>query len=428
MVRDMLSWYEKNPDDWQKSWQWCEKKYRKNPKDTHGLCSKPGGENDFSIHAKLNGAYIIMGLLHGKGHPDQTIIISTRCGQDSDGNPANAGGVLFTTMGSSKLPERFTSALDPKGKFSHTPYDFPTLIEVSKKLVRQAVERSGGQIEKTSEGQEVCVIPVMAPQAEPAETVLGAGAGRQQQVHGRGEAQDDGPVAYTRPREATMKTHLLLVLAAALCCGPASANEVMDCLIGTRGGNKVPYKLSLPDDYASNARDYPSLIYLHGIGGRGTDLKSPLGNGRRGCMIFGGVGKERIQFNVDRLWTGDENLVGKERGVSHNLSHLAEGIGLCRNFGNVYISRDDHKGVEKYRCQLDLSRAVHTVSYTKEGVRFARETFCSYPPQVIVMRLEANGPGRYSGSVVLQDAHEAQTVAVRHLGAPRRGRHGRSHD
>jgi len=162
MVRDMLKWYAADKDDWKKTWQLLEDKYHKNAATTHGLCSKPGGPRAFSIDAKLNGAYIIMGLLYGKGDPDQTIIISTRCGQDSDCNPSNSGGVLFTTIGFSKLPERFTSALNPKGKFSHTPYDFPSLIEVSKKLVRQALARSGGRIEITG-GKEVFVIPVAEP-------------------------------------------------------------------------------------------------------------------------------------------------------------------------------------------------------------------------------------------------------------------------
>lgn len=70
-----------------------------------------------------------------------------------------------------------------------------------------------------------------------------------------------------------MKTHLLLVLAATLCCDPAWANEVTDYLIGTRGGSKLPYRLSLPDDYNKNTKDYPFLIYLHGISGRGSNLK-----------------------------------------------------------------------------------------------------------------------------------------------------------
>ncbi len=175
MVRDMLAWYEKNPDDWQKTWQWCEDKYHKNSEYSHGLCSKSGGENAFSIDAKLNGAYIIMGLLYGKGDPDRTIIISTRCGQDSDCNPSNAGGILFTTIGFSNLPGRFVSELAPEKTFSHTPYDFPTLIEVSKKLVRQAVARSGGRIEKSADGGEVLVLPDIAPKPSSFEPVYQPG-------------------------------------------------------------------------------------------------------------------------------------------------------------------------------------------------------------------------------------------------------------
>ena len=47
-----------------------------------------------------------------------------------------------------------------QGKFSHTRYDFPSLIEVSKKLVLQAVVRCGGRIEKDTVGRDVMVIPV----------------------------------------------------------------------------------------------------------------------------------------------------------------------------------------------------------------------------------------------------------------------------
>ena len=48
----------------------------------------------FNIDAKLNGAYIAMGLLYGNRDLDQTMLISCRCGQDSDCNPSNSGGVL----------------------------------------------------------------------------------------------------------------------------------------------------------------------------------------------------------------------------------------------------------------------------------------------------------------------------------------------
>jgi len=198
MVRDMLRWYKDDPKGWQKTWHLAEEKYHKNPKYTHRLCSGPGGKGAGSIDAKLNGAYIIMGLLYGKGDPDQTIIISTRCGQDSDCNPANSGGVLFTTIGFSKLPERFTSALNPKGKFSHTPYNFPTLIAVCEKLVRQAVQRAGGRIEKDAKGEEVFVIPALAPKASKLE-----------------RSWEPGPIANSRFTEEEMAKIAALRAAAA---------------------------------------------------------------------------------------------------------------------------------------------------------------------------------------------------------------------
>jgi hypothetical protein len=160
-IRDVLTWYKENPRDWKKTWQLIEAKYQDNPDYRRFSCGGP--RSDFNIDAKINGAYIVMGLLYGQGDMDKTIVISTRCGQDSDCNPANSGGVLGTALGRSKLPEKFTSAIDPKGVFSHTAYNFPGLVEVSAKLVRQAVVRAGGRIEKDTDGNEVLVIPVVEP-------------------------------------------------------------------------------------------------------------------------------------------------------------------------------------------------------------------------------------------------------------------------
>ncbi len=158
-IRDVLKWHRQNPNDWEKTWQLIEDKYQDNPEYRKASCDK----GDFNIDAKINAAYIVMGMLYGEGDMDKTIIISTRCGQDSDCNPANSGGVLATTIGFSKLPDKFKSALNPEGKFSHTPYNFPTLIKVSEKIVRQAVRQAGGRIEKDANGREVFVIPVQKP-------------------------------------------------------------------------------------------------------------------------------------------------------------------------------------------------------------------------------------------------------------------------
>jgi hypothetical protein len=82
---------------------------------------------------------------------------------------------LFTTIGFENLPDKFKSALNPEGKFSHTPYNFPTLVEVSKKLVRQAVKREGGRMVKNKKDQDVFIIPARKPKPTKLEQCWEAG-------------------------------------------------------------------------------------------------------------------------------------------------------------------------------------------------------------------------------------------------------------
>ncbi len=165
MVRDVVRWFDENPNDWTATWNKIEEKYQNN-KDYRRLACSHG---KFNIDAKINGAYILVGMLYGKGDLDQTIVLSTRCGQDSDCNPSNAGGVLFTTLGFSKLPARFSEKLNEKEKFSYTAYDFPALVDVCEKLARQAIVKEGGEIVKNTAGEEVFRIPVRKAKPGPYE-------------------------------------------------------------------------------------------------------------------------------------------------------------------------------------------------------------------------------------------------------------------
>src|SRR5665647_2219955 len=97
IVRDVVILHEQYPADWQAAWQELEDKWG----DTD-IC---GAGSPFNIDAKLNGAYIVMGLLYGGGDPMKTMEISTRCGQDSDCNPSNAMAVLGVIKGFSGLPQ-----------------------------------------------------------------------------------------------------------------------------------------------------------------------------------------------------------------------------------------------------------------------------------------------------------------------------------
>ncbi len=155
-IRDVLSWWKANPDDWEASWRRIEAKYNENLDYRKASCG--GAKKTFNIDAKINGAYIVMGLLYGAGDPDKTIIIATRCGQDSDCNPSSAAGILFTALGLEKIPAKYTSALDRETVFSHTEYSFDGLLAVSETLARDAIVRAGGKIVEDG-GSETFVIP-----------------------------------------------------------------------------------------------------------------------------------------------------------------------------------------------------------------------------------------------------------------------------
>jgi len=160
MVRDMLRWSKQTPN-WHDCRRRCREKYRLNPE--YQRCSNG------SIDCKINGAYVLMGLLYGAGDLDKTITISCRCGMDSDCNPSSSAGVLGTMLGFSSLPAAFSADLDQTTRFVHTAYDFPTLLNVCERLARQVVVREGGRVEKGSQGDEF-VIPVKPP--KPSELLL----------------------------------------------------------------------------------------------------------------------------------------------------------------------------------------------------------------------------------------------------------------
>jgi hypothetical protein len=151
MVRDMVRWRKENLD-WEKTWALAEKKY-----------NQDRNYNISALDVKREGAWVLMGLLYGDGDLDKTMVISCRCGFDSDCNPSSSGGILFTTRGVANLPDKYYRKLDQKAIFSHTAYSFPGLIDVCEKLARQALGRVGGRIEKDAAGEEVFVIPVKAP-------------------------------------------------------------------------------------------------------------------------------------------------------------------------------------------------------------------------------------------------------------------------
>ena len=172
-VRDVLEWWKANPGDWQAAWGLIEAKYNENLDYRKASCG--GAKKEFNIDAKINGAYIVMGLLYGERDPVKTIEIATRCGQDSDCNPSSAAGILFTSLGLDAIPDKFTSALKRESVFSHTEYSFARLLEVCEALARDAVVRAGGEIRMDDSGKEIFLIPRKKPRPSPLEQTWSPG-------------------------------------------------------------------------------------------------------------------------------------------------------------------------------------------------------------------------------------------------------------
>lgn len=155
VIRDVLDLSAKEPD-WKKVWHEIGHKW-----DKDDVCPN-GAHKPFNIDAKLNGAYVVIGMLYGDSDWQQTMDVATRCGQDSDCNPATALGVLGAILGYEKLPEKDKEELAKLAdtKFSHTDYSFNEIVASTEARALEVVKRAGGTVTDAE-----VTIPVQSPQA-----------------------------------------------------------------------------------------------------------------------------------------------------------------------------------------------------------------------------------------------------------------------
>lgn len=141
-MSDVIRWHAENPSDWKATWQLVE--------DNHGVdvgCPE-GVMKPYNIDAVINSAYILIGLLYGEGDFEKTLDISTRCGQDSDCNPASAAGILATMMGYSNIPAKFLEPLKAAEdlEFAYTGVSLKKTYEMSYSQALQVIEKFGGKV------------------------------------------------------------------------------------------------------------------------------------------------------------------------------------------------------------------------------------------------------------------------------------------
>ena len=161
----------------------------------------------------------------------------------------------------------------------------------------------------------------------------------------------------------------------------------------------------------------------------------PVGNGRLGAMIFGGTENERLQFNEDTLWTGQPHeyqhggavaylpvvrkllFEGKQREAENLAGQQMMSVPLGQEkyqpFADLRLNFPGHEQPTDYRRELDIDSSLATVRYRVGDTEFVREVFCSFPDQVIVVRLTCDQPGQLTFSAKLDSPHsDSQTLAV----------------
>ncbi len=159
----------------------------------------------------------------------------------------------------------------------------------------------------------------------------------------------------------------------------------------------------------------------------------PLGNGRLGAMVFGGIDRERLALNEDTLYSGeppaDLRTIDIRRDFAHVQALLREGKNsaadsyitknwLGRNqqcyqpLGDLLLDFPGREPARHYRRWLDLATATAGVSYERDGATFTREVFASHPDQVIVVRLRADRPGALAFTVSFASIHPTAATSV----------------
>jgi alpha-L-fucosidase 2 len=155
----------------------------------------------------------------------------------------------------------------------------------------------------------------------------------------------------------------------------------------------------------------------------------PVGNGRLGAMVFGGIANEQLQLNEDTLYAGspyDPNnpealkalpearrliFEGKYK-EAHDLvgaKMMAQPIKQMpyEPVGDLKLLFPHHDNVTNYRRQLDLNTAIATTTYEIGATTFKREIFASPVDQVIVVCLIADRLRQLNFAVTFETPQKA---------------------
>ncbi|MHC4174950.1 MAG: glycoside hydrolase family 95 protein [Planctomycetota bacterium] len=163
----------------------------------------------------------------------------------------------------------------------------------------------------------------------------------------------------------------------------------------------------------------------------------PVGNGRLGAMVYGGVNREWLQLNEDTLWSGepiqrdresvpealnkarqllfDKKYVEAQEFVLNNVlgKRIEKGLHTYQTLGDLELTFPKQEQAADYRRDLDLDIAIARVHYRIGDATFTREVFSSAVDQAIIVRIECDKPGMIDFEATLSRPADAVTQTGR---------------
>ncbi|MEM9142003.1 MAG: glycoside hydrolase family 95 protein [Bacteroidota bacterium] len=158
----------------------------------------------------------------------------------------------------------------------------------------------------------------------------------------------------------------------------------------------------------------------------------PVGNGRLGAMVYGGVAQDQIQFNEETLWTGEPHdyshtgasehldkirqllFEGKQREAQDLAGEVFMSEPLHQKayqpFGDLIMNFPGHQDYTRYKRTLDLGTAVLTTTYKVDGVTYTREVFVSKPDDLLAVKIVSDTSGSLEFDVALDSPHFQKSV------------------
>jgi alpha-L-fucosidase 2 len=141
----------------------------------------------------------------------------------------------------------------------------------------------------------------------------------------------------------------------------------------------------------------------------------PIGNGRLGGMVYGGIHNDLVRLNEDTLWSGEPYNTNNSHGsvflpevrrLIAEKRYLEAGEVVknmqgptCEAFmpiGDLHLKFIHSADISDYTRELDLNNAVASVTYTENECQYTRRYFCSAPDNVMIIRLESSMQGQIS--------------------------------